>query len=479
MKNNNADRMIGLCCAIVALIWAALLINKFFNFAYYDWDLAFFAQAMHNLTQGELYSSLFQKNFFANHANLISFVILPIYVIFHSPMTLVFLKLFSVVGAGWIVYLFAREKIGRPGAILVLMMFFFYPPNVFGILYEFDMEALAPIFCAGLYYAFVKERWRWFLFCAVILVLIKENLPLIVCAAGVAGLVTKKEKLRWGIVPLVLGAVAFFISVYVVTPFFAGRGVLAQHSYFFNYARYGTSLLDVTWNFIRDPYFLFVTIFSPRNISWLQEVLGVLLFVPLLGFQVMFFVLPIMLQHMLSASFQSQTIFYSYTLTIAPFIFLAFVSGLAIFRRYFPTRVFFLVSICFILVSVALQFYWPQMTRRYMPSYVQAWTTARYEILSKVPAQAPVVASFPFLAVLSQRSGCYPFYKVYNPDYNKEKLWDVPSSVRFALIDESDPWYQNLYRAAPEQTQKLINNFKERGEWKETASIGPIHLWQR
>ena len=165
----NKDRMdiVALALCLFAFsFWVVLLSYKFTHFGYYDWDLAFFSQGMWNLSHGSGHVSLFDTNFFSNHANLIAYLILPIYRIFPHPLTLVFLKVISYVTAAFVLYVLAKEKLGPVAAILMLWLYLTYPPNVFGLLYEFDFESLAPGLLMLIFYFYVKDHWQGFLICA-------------------------------------------------------------------------------------------------------------------------------------------------------------------------------------------------------------------------------------------------------------------------------------------------------------------------
>lgn len=57
LKRSHAVAVFLTCCVIVC--WFGILFYKYQHFGYYDWDLAYFAQAMSNLTHGSLYVSIF------------------------------------------------------------------------------------------------------------------------------------------------------------------------------------------------------------------------------------------------------------------------------------------------------------------------------------------------------------------------------------------------------------------------------------
>lgn len=89
----------GALIIIVAAWWLYVLTQKYRTFAYYDWDTAFFHQAMWNLLRGRVFNSLFNTNFLGNHLNLIAFLFLPFYAFFQSAIFLIYLKVLCYVFA--------------------------------------------------------------------------------------------------------------------------------------------------------------------------------------------------------------------------------------------------------------------------------------------------------------------------------------------------------------------------------------------
>ena len=246
---------LALCFILcVFVIWTVLLVYKYFHFGYTNWDLAISSQIMWSLSfQGALHCSLLgTSNFISNHSNLIAFLLVPFFRIFPHPLTLIILKLFSLMVAGFVIYLIAYERLGRNIAWGILFLYFIYPANVYGMLYEFDFESLSPAVLALMFYFFIKDRWGMFMLMGSILVLIKENLPLIVFMFGVYGLFVKKDKIVWGLVPMMLGGGAFIFFFKVLIPL-AGHYHSGYLPYNFLYMGWGESLPKMLKNIILNP----------------------------------------------------------------------------------------------------------------------------------------------------------------------------------------------------------------------------------
>lgn len=464
----------------VAAAWAALLAYRFFHFGYYDWDLAFFAQAMHNLAHGSTRSSIFGINYFANHANFVSLLLLPVWFAAPHPLTLVGLKILSVCGAGWIVYVVARDMLGGLAAYLVLLLFLAYPPNLFGVLYEFDMESVAPALLAGMFYCFLKDRWRVFAALAVVTILVKENLPLVVAGFGVLGLWKKHDRVRWGLAPIVAGLASFWLLAAVVVPWFANGEMSGNHQYIAHYGHWGNALGGALGAILSDPWGAIRWIFLPADYPWFIDTAGVFLFAPFLAAPEMIPACPLILQHLLSSVGNEHKIFFAYLLPIAPFIFFGLVHALAFVRRRAPRLVLPALLVATALVGIRVGHHWDGLRTRYLPEYASQWSSARSELMARVPAGAPVIAAKPFLARMWDRSDLYPFYKVFAPEHNAPGAeFVVPDNVRFALLDDSDGWYVRALEKDEYGVRARVDRFVRRGGWRETARSGPIRLLER
>ncbi len=470
-------------CLFAFFCWVILLSYKYFHFGYQDWDLAFFAQGMWNLIHGSGYVSVFDTNFFANHANLIACLVIPLYKVFPHPLTLVFLKVLSYVAAAFILYTLAKEKLGSRTALIFLCLYLLYVPNVMGIFYEFDFESLAPAFLMLIYYFYVKDRWVGFLICAVILILIKENLPLIILAFSIHGLFVKKDKVRWAVIPGILALVSFYLLVFVFIPYVSGKPIGEENPYYIgqNYKDLGGSIGGVFYSFIFHPIKFLRYVMTPINLNFLLIILAPFICLPLARPGILFLISPILFQHLLSSFRTEQSVFYAYVLTIAPFFFLATIESLSSLykraRRTFHIILALLLLFNFIYFFLNLQ----EMGKRFMPEGVQSeeMTRDRWELFHMIPPDASVIASFSFLTPLSQRKDLYAFYKIYDFRYqNGPGAFVLPVTVQYALIDFDDPWLVHRMNGQPGVRSRL-NKFFIQYKWKVIKRYGKIMLYNR
>ena len=484
----DKDRMdmmaLGLCLFALSF-WVILLSYKFFHFGYNDWDFAFFSQGMWNLSHGSMYVSLFNANIFSNHANLIAYLILPIYKIFPHPLTLIFLKVISYLMAAVILYILAKEKLDPLSAILLLWLYLSYPPNMFGLLYEFDFESLAPGVLMLILYFYVKDRWLEFLIGAVVLILIKENLPLIILAFSIHALFVKKDKIRWVIIPGILALTSFYLLIFIFIPYISGLPLGREMPYYYigqNYKALGGSLVGILSSVIFHPVKIWSCMMTRLNLNFFVAIFNPLMYLPIGAPGILFLVSPIFLQHLLSASPTEHDIRFFYVMTIAPVLFLATIETLTFFNKNLNKThrlvLFLLLLINIVILSVNFHTFKIRILMTDSLHETNERVNDRWELVRLIPPDASVVASFSFLTQLSQRNNLDAFYKIYSLKYqNDEFSYRLPFYAQYALIDINDPWFftESDYKLTLARAKKFLLS----GDWIVLKRYGRYILYKR
>jgi len=104
----------------------------------------------------------------------------------------------------------------------------------------------------------------------------------------------------------------------------------------------------------------------------------------------------------------------------------------------------------------------------------------RWELVNLVPPDAPVMASFTFLAPLSQRKDLFAFHKMYDPNYqNDQGSYKLPANVRYLLVDFNDPWLADDMFKHPELIKARLDKFFIQNKWIVKRRYGKIVLYER
>ncbi len=457
---------------------AVFLYLKYYTFGYTDWDLAFYNQAMWNLSfHGNQFSSLFDRNLLGNHANLIAFLLIPLYRIFPHPLTLVFTKLFVFTIAAVVFYRYAKLKLCPVVAISMMLLYLIYPANLFSIIYEFDFESLSPVPLFLLYIFYQQKNFRAFLCTAILTILIKENLALIVCVFGLTGLFSK-EKWKWGVIPLALGSIAFVLLTQVLIPYFSPTG---KHLYAYLYSELGQTPTQIAWKLLSHPFLIFDRLATPFIRQCLLTMFIPLAFLPIFSASTLFYIFPILLLRILAKAPTQMSIYYYYGVSIAPFLFLAMVNTLSWIGSK-PQQIFRTLFYPLLMLTMLCSIQEVHLNLNIMKSMIfihdDRFKLARRDLVKTIPKDAPVIGSFDFLSRLSQRKNLYAFFKIYHYSFGPE-MFSLPAPQSYAAIDFMDPWLLNYLQTRPRSTGKDIHHFFQNENWDVVKAYDDLVLFKK
>lgn len=464
----------SLICLSAFVLFASIVSLKYYHLSYYDWDLAFFTQAAWSLCHGSQYTSLVGINYFGDHSYYFTFLLLPLFAILPHPLTFVVLKIAAFVASAYLLYRILRREQPQWLALSLMGLYLVFPANVFAIIYEFNIEAFAPVFLLLAFDYFHREKYGKFIVSCVFLGLIKENMLLIIFMFGLYGLLTKKSRRwTWGGLPMIVSGVVFLGLVLWLIPMFRH---LHQHAFWVRYAH------------VLDHPLRFVSKLILGNAGYVSDLFGPLLVPVVFDLRALFFVIPIFGQHLMSNEFAEHTIYYHYGPTLTPFIFLAASAGITRLKQILSQRAFVLLLMFLFLSSVVhvVRFY-PAMKVR-LTAYEDNQDAIRWSMIKKVPADAGVVASFCFLAPLATRQSLYSFHKIYDEFYQdplkikkaelyQGKIFELPKDARYALIDLDDAFFTRAQKQRPELTNQKFNAFLQ--SWDVVEKQGSIVLYKR
>ncbi len=470
--------------------WATILTIKYQYFGFYDWDLALYAQALHELSRGRLTSSLFDMSFLANHAEYIMVLLAPLYRLISHPLLLIYLKVFSFVGGALVFYMIARNLIPRWSAAVLFFIFHLFPANIFATLYEFHLESLNVLPLFLIYYFFQKNNLKGFWLCLLGLVIIKENMPPLIGAFGIYAFFCKnKPKIPWSIGPIIFACVYFYLTMFIFGPQFR-ENIGGGNQYIGFYGDLGRTPIEIARNLLLNPKKVLSIIYQPLNMVYLGEFLRPFAFLPAFHLQTIFLAAPILLQHTLSSAVMQKTIYYHYATTVTPFIFLACTQALHLLFTNTKQRVFILAFVA-ILATQYMNFmvHSPELKER-LSAIIDTQDLSRQRALREIPPQVGVISTLNFLAHLTEHQNLYALLHVSRDGLGlSNRPFKLPAEVSYVLADFTEFWMVNEIKDTPQISQPRLEKFFSLGwsvHWAENdivifkkASIEESSLVQR
>ena len=480
-----ADRLVWIFISAYILVFCYLSFLKYQSFSYFDWDLASDTIILWNSIHCKfLYYPFLEQSIFGAHLYLILLFILPIYAIFQSPLTLLFLQSIFLGLAAFPLYLLARTKLSKTFSLSLVVAYLLYPSLGYTNLFESHFEIYEIFFLFFALYYFEKERFRSFLTFILLTLFCKENASLVVFMFGIYALIRRRSK-GWVLTPLLVGAAWFFLSVKVIIPHFAKDAKLYQDGFIFSlyYKHLGNNIFEMAKTVIFHPLSIASYAFTPRKIIYLYQLFFPIGFLGLLSPVSLLPAVLVFMQNLLSASVNHSSIHFHYAVLLIPFIFFSVIQTLSkLLRQKFIARhqvillSYFLGFVVFAGVYLmAPQFYFAWHVSRYQ---VGDYSKEKEKLIAAIPKGSSVVATFQFLPKLANRRDLYSmhFISVGYKMYTNIK-YELPDGLEYALVDFNEPLMISAF--FPPVAARNIHSFLEMGDWMVLRAFDDVVLFKK
>lgn len=221
-------------CVIYILSITFLFVLKLYTLHSSAFDLGIFIQAFYSTLNGELlYSSPdFQifgsRSFLGIHFSPIAFLLVIIYAIYPSWITLILFQAFTVSIDSLILYKLTLHVTGcRRKALTLSLLYLVNPLIISANLYDYHLESLGPLLYFCMYYCYLKGSLKYQLLFGLMLVLINEGFILITLFFSLYAII----KARLANIPIidkrVLASVILLVMCIILLP----TSILIMHSF--------------------------------------------------------------------------------------------------------------------------------------------------------------------------------------------------------------------------------------------------------
>lgn len=420
---------------LYAVVFAAVCAYKYSVFAYHGIDLAYFNQVFWNTVHGHPFRQTIHPHLsLGDHAEFAILLLAPLYAIAQDPRTLLILQAVALALPAWPIFLLAKKKFGHASLLPLLVAFLWLAsPLVQNInLFEFHILpfALLPLFFA--LYEYDRGNKKRFILYILFALVVREDITLVVATIGLLAWLEKKSW-WWRLVPALLGG-AWFIAAMKVIGHFAPA---ASYKYGIYYAWLGHGPLDIIKTIFTQPLKILAHLATIPNLEMFLGFGMPVIFIFLLRPKWLILCLLPLLQIILSAPGGSAIVLQTHYATLfLPGIFLATMDGIGTIKNKFIIVLLFLCAIYSSIILGPL----PHAIERIVFSKTET-NNARIasEMLSKIPSNAPVAASYGLLPALSSRPQLYSLHYLF---LGREQFdtgpYTTPPYLRYIALDTSD-----------------------------------------
>lgn len=284
--NSKEFRYLAYFMLIYFAFFMAMDLIRLWGFGYHVVDFGNFHQQIWNAANGDWFDTSIVAPFDENGSRLgihfsvlVNVVSAPIYYIFSSPETLIFMHVFACTIAAVPVYR-AVSAIGASHRESAFWAFIFLinPMSLYHAMFSLQDVSFAVPIIAFAMWAVLAKRFSWLLVCCALLVLAKEHYGVAVFGFGLLWAYRHKE-LKKGLPLAALGLVAFYVVVFVLMPLFSptdSHVMLSDELLHEDFQRYQWMKLPMDELVNIVPQILF----NQYNYSYLITILLPFLFLP-------------------------------------------------------------------------------------------------------------------------------------------------------------------------------------------------------
>ena len=467
--------MLSIFVFIYILYFTLASFLRYDNFYTGRFDLGNMDQAVWNTINGRFFqmtdpngTDIISRLSF--HADFILVLISPLYLIWESPKMLLLLQS-VVLGLGAIfLFLISKNLLKNKNISLALSFIYLINPAVgYANLYDFHPVTLGTTFLLGSFYFLLKRKYFIFILFGVLAGLTKEQVWSTVALLGLTISLREiiENKLRLSslnksrLKNIFLGVIIFIISIsifyYLIWQAIPGaRG--GNHFALEYYSEFGSSASDIVRNIILNPVKTLAIVFQPSQLNYLLQLLFPLGFLPLISPYILLFTASDLGINLLSNNPQLHQIYYQYTASVTPFLFISSIYSVYFLKKFFPKININIISLYLILTAVTSAYLLGPLPGSKKPNidmFTKQLTNAAVieNFISTIPQDYSVAATNNLGAHLSQRQKIFTIPVGLNDaDYVLFLLndWSAQPSLdaqkQMAKTLEENPDYMQIYK---------------------------------
>ncbi len=429
----NFTVIFSVCVAVLSTSIIALLgVSRYLSFATPNFDFGIFAQMYYYLKTEFIPMTTCERekllSHFAVHLSPVYYLLLPVYFVFDSPLTLQISQA-VILGSSLIpLYLLMRHfRLSNKVIALMMVAFAFYPAVTGGTMYDFHENCfLLPFILWLLYFAEKEKHIPMYIF-MLFTFSVKEDAPIYIAFIALYFILSGRKKLH-GIV-MFLSSIIYFVFAVTILKNFGEGAMTGRFDNFITDQNLG--LADVIITIFKNPAYFISQCISEEKLLFTLFMLLPLAFLPILSRKWSQFILagPLVLINLMSDYPYQHSIYFQYVYgTIAVFFYLAILNlaeNPKNMRRYLaPLSAVFSVIIFAFSVS-------PKLT------YVNRLDVNREDYvkiraaLDTIEEDASVLSTTFYIPYLSQRKEIYEIeYCVKDTDY-------IVIDTRYASADKN------------------------------------------
>lgn len=329
--------VVVLCAAGYAAYSLYFSLQQHRRLATAAYDLGIYDNLMFNAMSGHPFRSPVLlgpegPSYLVGHAEFAMLLFVPLYWLWPKAEMLLTLQAIALGFAAVPLYLFARTQLTRGAAAVLAVAYLFYAPMHGSSFYDFHWLPISMIFQFTLYFAIATQRNWLIAITYVLLILIREDIPVGLTGLGLF-LLLSGIRPKLGITLAVCSAISF-VAIKFGIMLWAGPFFFADLYYRQLVAPGEAGFSSVTRTLMTNPAYVLDTVLDPRKLNYFLHLMAPLAFLPLRRGLLIVLICAASLFTFLTTAYEpTVSISFQYSAHWIPYLFAAVVLMLGVLSR--------------------------------------------------------------------------------------------------------------------------------------------------
>ncbi len=457
----NSGRFIIILSVITVFYLGMLLILRLLLFRPVTYDFGIFVQMFHYLKETGIPYTTCERakllSHFIVHFSPFFYLLLPFYMVFPSPFTLVIVQLLAVISGVIPLYLMCRRKQMKPVMTVALCVAYLsYPTFRGGLFFDFhENKFLAPLVLWLLFFFDMKKKGKkkyiGIILFTLLILSVKEDAPIYSACIGLYKFLSGKEKetRTAGGAVFLFSVVYFFVVFHFMGKYGDAGSAITSFGRYENLTYGGyQGIGNLVMNMVKDPAYVLKQLMTAEKLEFILWMFLPILFLPFRSrnFASYILLIPLIVLNLLSNYGYQHSIYYQY----------AYASGaLVLYLTYLeaakiPGRRSVRLAISMMLASVLLSLSCISDRNTSIADYRKDadYYVAVREMLQSIPKDASVAATTSYVPVMAERNEIYRIDDRDDTDY-------LVLSLRGSHKFDAETWTEQYGQAGYEVYGKI------------------------
>lgn len=267
--------------AVFFVVAAGIGVLRYKTYSAPNYDFGIFCQMFRNMKETGLPVTTCERDgllsHFAVHISPIFYLLLPLYCIFPSPVTLQVCQALILSSAVLPFALIAKKYgLSNKKTVVLSAAFLFHPAIISGTSYDIHENCFLLPLLLWLFWAYETNRFPAMVVFTFLVLFVKEDAAVYIIFFAV-WLIASHRQIPWALRLAVIAGVYFGVVLWLLKTY--GNGVMSDR--YKNYLPGGGTLLDAAKNMLADPAYVFSQLFLDKEGTYSEKMLFILqIFVP-------------------------------------------------------------------------------------------------------------------------------------------------------------------------------------------------------